>query len=192
MNKRTLFSLFLTLLITITAFNVYVQYTSSNDKLQAEIKHLKQENQQVIKERNSLKQTVNEQDPSTIQKHHEAIVDQVNLFIKTAFVHKKETYQEQKRKAKSIMSKELVNTFFTTEIYKGDTQTSVDNVEVFIKTGNLSNNHATVLVRLTHTLYSLNSDQKQISPVFLELSVQFQDDHWVVTDFKDVRKERTG
>ncbi|UOR10270.1 hypothetical protein [Halobacillus amylolyticus] len=192
MNKRTLFSLFLILLITITAFNVYVQYTASNDQLQAEIKHLKQENQQVIKERNSLKQTLNEQDPSKIQKHHEAIVDQVSLFIKTAFVHKKETYQERKKIANSIMSKELVNTFFPTEMYERETKTSVDNVEVFIKTGNLPNNHATVLVRLTHTLYSLQGDQKQVSPVFLELSVQLQEDHWVVTDFKAVRKEKNG
>ena len=93
MNKRVLFSLFLILLIILTAFNVYVQFTSSNDKLQAENQHLQQENQQLITERNSLKHTLNEQDPSKIQTHYKELVKHVSSFIETAFVQNKETYQ---------------------------------------------------------------------------------------------------
>ncbi|MFG6116939.1 hypothetical protein ACGTN9_17445 [Halobacillus sp. MO56] len=190
MSKRVLFSLFLILLITLTAFNVYVQRTASNDKLQAEMQHLQKENQQMIKERKSLKKTLNRMDPSKVQAQHDALVEQVSSFIETAFVHEKENYQKRKEQAQAIMSSDLVDTFFPTDNYKANTKTAVNDVETFIKTGDLSNNHATVLVRLKHTLYSLQSNRKQVSPVFLELNAQLQNDHWVITDFKDVRKER--
>lgn len=190
MNKRVLFSLLLILLIVITTFNVYVQRTASNEKLQAEIHQLQKEKQQMITEKNALKQTIEQQDPSKIQKHHHALVNQVSAFVKTGFVQDKETYQERKKKANKIMSKDLVDTFFPTDSYKGETKTSVDNVEIFIKTGNLSNNHATVLIRLKHTLYSLKYDQQQTSSVFIKVKVQRQEGDWIITEFKNIGKDR--
>jgi len=189
MNNRFLFGLLLFSLVATTVFNVYVAGTSSKDDMQAEIRSLEVEKQQALEERNELKHTLKEEDPAEIQKHHKALEEQVSTFIETVFVQNKETYQERKKKAENIMSDELVKTFFPTDVYKGKTKTSVDDVEMFIETGNLSSNHAHVLVRLEHTLHSLESDQKQVSPVFIELNVQRQKDHWIITDFKDVREE---
>ena len=96
---------------------------------------------------------------------------QVSTFIEVAFQQDKETYQERKKKAEKVMSNDLVHTFFPTDTYKGDRKTEVDEVEIFIKTGNLTNNQASVFVRFKHTLFSLQSDQKQVSPVFLHINV---------------------
>ncbi|MFC7062604.1 hypothetical protein [Halobacillus seohaensis] len=190
MNKRVIFILFLMLLMAITAFNVYAQRTASNDDLQADIQQLQEENQQVAEEKNELKQTLDQQEPAEIQAYHNALVKQVSEFVETAFVQNKGTYQERKEKAKKIMSEDLLETFFPTDTYKGETKASVGNIELFIKTGHLSSNHATVLVRLDHTLHSLQNDQKQVSPVFIEVKAQRQEDHWMMTEFTEAMKER--
>ncbi|MCP3028777.1 hypothetical protein [Halobacillus sp. A5] len=190
MNNRFLFGLLLFSLVATTVFNVYVAGTPSKDDMQAEIRSLEVEKQQALEEKNELKHTLKEEDPAEIQKQHKALEKDVSAFIETAFVQNKETYQDRKKNAKNIMSDELVNTFFPTDVYKGETETSVDDVEVFIKTGNLGSNHAQVIVRLEHTLHSLENDQSQVSPVFIEVNVQRQKDQWIITDFKEVREER--
>ncbi|UOQ95078.1 hypothetical protein MUO14_09175 [Halobacillus shinanisalinarum] len=103
-------------------------------------------------------------------------------------MHRKETYQERKKQAQSIMSGELINTFFPTETYKGKTKSSVDHVQIFIETGNLTSNHATALVRFHHTLHSLQNEQEQVSNVFLEIEIQLQDGRWMVMDFREATK----
>ncbi|WP_079529942.1 hypothetical protein [Halobacillus hunanensis] len=184
MNKRVLFGLFLGFLIAVTGYNVYAQINASNDELQAKVKQLQANKQQILKENQELKQTLQRQHPAKIQARHRTLVDQISAFVETAFVHSKGTYQERKKQAQSIMSDELINTFFPTETYRGKTNTSIDHVQLFIETGNLTSNHATVLVRFYHTLHSLQNDQEQVSGVFLEIDVQKQDGRWRVVDFK--------
>ncbi|UOQ95081.1 hypothetical protein MUO14_09195 [Halobacillus shinanisalinarum] len=82
MNKHVVFGLFLGFLIAMTGFNVYTQITASDEGLQAKIKHLQNDKQQVLNENQELKQTMDQQRPARIQAHHRALVDKVNLFIK--------------------------------------------------------------------------------------------------------------
>ncbi|UOQ94047.1 hypothetical protein MUO14_03495 [Halobacillus shinanisalinarum] len=189
MNKRVVFILFLGFLIASTGFNVYIQVTASDDDLQAKIQQLQADKQQVLNKKQELKQIMDQQRPAKIQTHHRVLVDLVSMFVETAFVHSEETYQERKKQAQSIMSNELVNTFFPTETYKGQTKSSVDHVQLFIETGHFRSNDATVLVRFQHTLHSLQNDQEQVSKVFLEIYVHKQDGRWKVMDFKEATQE---
>ncbi|UOR12022.1 hypothetical protein [Halobacillus amylolyticus] len=189
MNKRVVFGLLLGFLITVTGFNVYTQITTSANELQTEIQRLKADKQQVLNENQELRQTIDQQNPAKIQAHHRTLVDKVNAFIETAFVHSEETYQERKKQAQSIMSDELINTFFPTETYRGETKSSVEDVQIYIETSNLISNHATVLARFHHTLHSLQNDQEQVSNVFLEIDVQRQGEQWMVMDFMEAMRE---
>ncbi|MGI8314922.1 hypothetical protein [Halobacillus mangrovi] len=189
MNRHVLFGVFVALLIVLTSVNIYATRTALNDDLQKRLHQLEVKNEKNIEEKTALKKTLQKQEPADIQARYDALVKQVSSFIEVAFQQNKETYQERKDKAYKVMSKDLVATFFPTDTYKGDRKTEVDEVEIFIKTGNLTNNQASVLVKFKHTLYSLQSDQKQISPVFLKIDVHREEGHWMITDFQDVEEE---
>ncbi|QAS52332.1 hypothetical protein [Halobacillus litoralis] len=189
MNRRVLFVLFVVLLIVLTSVNIYAARTASSDDLQESLHQLKVKNEKVMEEKTELEMTLQKQEPADIQARYDALVKQVSVFIEVAFKQDKETYQERKKEAHKVMSKDLAATFFPTANYKGDRKTEVDEVEIFIKTGNLTNNKASVLVKFKHTLYSLQSDQQQVSPVFLNIKVHREEGLWKITGFQDVEEE---
>ncbi|SEI13528.1 hypothetical protein SAMN05192559_11738 [Halobacillus karajensis] len=189
MNRRFLFGMFVALLVVLTSVNIYATRKASNDDLQEDLHELKVKNEKIMEEKTELEMTLQKQEPADIQARYEALVKQVSTFIEVAFKQDKETYQERKKEAHKVMSKDLATTFFPTETYKGDRKTEVDEVAIFIKTGDLTNNQASVLVKFKHTLYSLQSDQKQVSPVFLRINVHREEGHWMITDFQDVEEE---
>ncbi|MFC7322385.1 hypothetical protein [Halobacillus campisalis] len=189
MNRRVLFGLFLVLLIVLTSVNIYATRTVSNEDLQEDLHELEVKNEKIMEEKTELEMTVQKQEPADIQVRYDALVKQVSTFIEVAFQQDKETYQERKKEAHKVMSNDLASTFFPTETYKGDRKTEVDEVEIFIKTGNLTNNQASLLVKFKHTLYSLQSDQKQVTPVFLRINAHREEGHWMITDFQDVEEE---
>ncbi|MYL29868.1 hypothetical protein GLW03_08575 [Halobacillus halophilus] len=189
MNRRVLFGLFVVLLIVLTSVNIYAAYTTTNEDRQEDLHELEVKNKKIMEEKTELELTLQTQEPADIQARYDALVKQVSVFIEVAFKHDKETYQERKKEAHKVMSKDLAATFFPTDTYKGDRKTEVDEVEIFIKTGNLTNNQASALVKFKHTLYSLQSDQKQVSPVFLRINAHREEGHWIITDFQDVEEE---
>ncbi|REJ07921.1 hypothetical protein [Halobacillus trueperi] len=189
MNRRVLFVLFVVLLIVLTSVNIYATRQASNDDLQEGLHELEVKNEKIMEEKTELEMTLQKQEPADIQARYDALVKQVSTFIEVAFKQDKETYQEREKDAHKVMSKDLAATFFPTENYKGERKTEVDEVEIFIKTGNLTNNQASVLVKFKHTLYSLQSDQKQVSPVFLRINVHREEGQWMITDFQDVEEE---
>jgi|GEM_PF-6442552 len=188
MKRRVLFGLFVALLIILTSVNIYAAQTIANDDLQKELQQLEEKNETLMEENTELKETLKEQKPADIQARYNALVEQVSTFIEVSFQQDKETYQERKEKAKELMSNDLAATFFPTETYKGDRKTEVEEVEMYIKTGNLTNNQASVFVQFKHTLFSLQSDQKQVSPVFLHMNVYREEGQWKITDFQDVEE----
>ncbi|WP_028784617.1 hypothetical protein [Thalassobacillus devorans] len=189
MNRRILFGLFVVLLIVLTSVNIYATRTASYDDVQKRLQQLEVKNEKNMEEKTALKETLQKQEPADIQARYDALVKQVSTFIEVAFKQDKETYQERKKKANEVMSKDLAATFFPTDTYKGDRKTEVDEVEIFIQTGNLTNNQASVLVKFKHTLFSLQNDQKQVSPVFLHIKVHREEGQWKITDFQDVEEE---
>ncbi|CDQ20905.1 hypothetical protein [Halobacillus karajensis] len=189
MNRRIFFGLFVVLLIVLTSVNIYAARMASNNDLQKRLHQLEVKNEKNMEEKTALKETLQKQEPADIQARYDALVKLVSTFIEVAFKQDKETYQERKKEAHKVMSNDLASTFFPTETYKGDRKTEVDEVEIFIKTGNLTNNQASVLVKFKHTLYSLQSDQKQVSPVFLRINAHREEGHWMITDFQDVEEE---
>ncbi|MGR9047573.1 hypothetical protein ACQ4XT_02820 [Halobacillus faecis] len=189
MNRRILFGMFVALLIVLTSVNVYATRTASNEDLQKDLHELEVKNEKIMEEKTELKETLQQQEPADIQARYDALVKQVSTFIEVAFKQDKETYQERKKEAHKVMSKDLAATFFPTDTYKGDRKTEVDEVEIFIKTGNLTNNQASALVKFKHTLYSLQSDQQQVSPVFFNIKVHRVKGQWKITDFQDVDEE---
>ncbi|MFK3957906.1 hypothetical protein [Pseudalkalibacillus hwajinpoensis] len=186
MNKKIIFVLFLVVLMVITSFNIYDFQMSSNEDFQAEIQQLQHENKTISEENNKLKQLLVQKEPVEVQSQYNPLLKQISTFVKVAFVQSKETYPERKKQAEKIMSHELRNIFFPTDTYKGDTRTGVNDVHVFIEASNLTKDHATVLVRLKHTLYSLENEQKQVSPVFIEIQAQRQNEQWIVMDFTEI------
>ncbi|SFK48741.1 hypothetical protein SAMN04487936_11538 [Halobacillus dabanensis] len=189
MNRRVLFGMFVALLILLTSVNIYATHTASNDDLQEDMHELEVKYEEIMEEKTELKETLQAQEPADIQARYDALVKQVSTFVEVAFKQDKRTYQERKKEAHKVMSEDLAATFFPAETYKGDRKTEVDEVEIFIKTGNLTNNQASVLVKFKHALYSLQSDQKQVSPVFLRINVHREEGHWMITDFQDVEEE---
>lgn len=177
---------FLVVLLVITSFNIYDFKVSSNEDLQAEIQQLQLENKTISEENNKLNRLLERQEPAEVQSQYNPLLKQISTFVKVAFVQSKETYPERKKQAEKIMSDELRNIFFPTDTYKGDTRTGVNDVQVFIEASNLTNDHATVLVKLKHTLYSLQNEQKQVSPVFIEIHAKCQNEQWLVTDFTEI------
>lgn len=189
MNKRVLFGLLVTVLFLVTAFNVYAQTVVSDDDLQAKVTQIQEEKQKAKEENQELKQTLEKQKPADIQAHHEALMKRANRFVETAFVQQTETYPERKEEAKDIMSDDLVETFFPTDTYKGDTKTSVQQLQLFVETGTLNKNQATLLFRFNHTIHDKQSGEKQTSPIFLEVDAQRQNGQWIMTSFKEAEKE---
>ncbi|ASF40975.1 hypothetical protein CEH05_18155 [Halobacillus halophilus] len=188
MKRRVLFGVFVALLIILTSMNIYAAQTIANDDLQKEVQQLEEKNETIMEEKKELKKTLQKQKPADIQARYNALVKQVSTFIEVVFQQDKETYQERKKEAPKMMSNDLAATFFPTETYKGDRKTEVEEVEIYIKTGNLTNNQASVFVRFKHTLLSLQSDQKQVSPVFLHIKVHREEGHWKITDFQHVEE----
>ncbi|MFG6117211.1 hypothetical protein ACGTN9_18825 [Halobacillus sp. MO56] len=189
MNRRVLFGMFVALLIVLTSVNIYAARTASSDDLQENLHQLEVKNEKIMEEKTELEMTLKKQEPADIQARYDALLKQVSTFIEIAFKRDKETYQEMEKEAHKVMSKDLAATFFPTDTYKGDRETEVDEVEIFIKTGDLTNNQASVLVKFRHTLYALQSDQKQVSPVFLNIKVHREEGQWKITDFQDVEEE---
>ncbi|MYL56624.1 hypothetical protein GLW20_03790 [Virgibacillus halodenitrificans] len=189
MNRRVLFGMFVALLIVLTSVNIYATRTASNDDVQKRLKQLEVKNEKNMEEKTALKETLQKKEPADIQARYDALVKQVSTFIEVAFKQDKETYQERKKKANEVMSKDLAATFFPTDTYKGDRKTEVDEVEIFIQTGNLTNNQASVLIKFKHTLFSLQNNQKQVSPVFLHIKAHREEGQWKITGFQDVEEE---
>lgn len=189
MNKRVLFGLLVVVLLMVTVFNVYAKATASNDDLQAKITQLQAEKQKAKEENQELKQTLEQQNPADIQAHHEALMKRANRFVETAFVQQPETYPKRKEEAKDIMSDDLVEIFFPTDTYKGDTKTSVGQLQLFIETGTLHQNRATLLLRFNHMLHDVQSGEEQTSPVFLEVNAERQNGQWIMMSFKEAGKE---
>lgn len=118
-KRKSLFIVFVILVIGVTAFNIYLSKKSMSDGKE---KQLKLSNELLTKQNEDLKKRLDKVLPSAQEQQRRAYLSTAETFIQLSFHREKEGYSERKEKAKSIMSEELLQQFYPTDKYElGDT-----------------------------------------------------------------------
>lgn len=118
-KRKSLFIVFVILVVGVTAFNIYLSKKSMSDGKE---KQLKLSNELLTKQNEDLKKRLDKVLPSAQEQQRRAYLSTAETFIQLSFHREKEGYNERKEKAKSIMSEELLQQFYPTDKYElGDT-----------------------------------------------------------------------
>ncbi|MEN8648924.1 MerR family transcriptional regulator [Bacillus cereus group sp. BceL062] len=114
-KRKSLFIVFVILVVGVTAFNIYLSKKTMSDGKE---KQLKLSNELLTKQNEDLKKRLDKVLPSAQEQQRRAYLSTAETFIQLSFHREKEGYSERKEKAKTIMSEELLQQFYPTDKYE--------------------------------------------------------------------------
>lgn len=178
------------LLLLFNAFFFFSNQTAA--PTEAEANELEGKISQLEEENQTLEQQIEYQSKTKREARFDELESQTAAFMNTAFVHTSDNYAKQKEKAKSIMSDQLMDRFFSAEMYgNGEVTTDIANDEYFIKNMDDAEN-AQVIVRLDHQIHYTETDVNETSPVLMKIHFERQNGTWVAQRMEDISDTEGG
>ncbi|OUC00706.1 MerR family transcriptional regulator [Bacillus thuringiensis serovar medellin] len=184
-KRKSLFIVFVILVLGVTAFNIYLSKKSMSDGKE---KQLKLSNELLTKQNENLKKRLDKVLPSAQEQQRRAYLSTAETFIQLSFHREKEGYSERKEKAKSIMSKELLQQFYPTDKYElGDTyKTKPIEMKFYLQENEPHKEEVNVLAEFINvTTDSTQNREEKVNNV-LRIIMKKENETWRVTSVEEL------
>ncbi|WP_242311290.1 MerR family transcriptional regulator [Bacillus cereus group sp. BfR-BA-01331] len=184
-KRKSLFIVFVILVVGVTAFNIYLSKKSMSDGKE---KQLKLSNELLTKQNEDLKNRLDKVLPSAQEQQRRAYLSTAETFIQLSFHREKEGYSERKEKAKSIMSEELLQQFYPTDKYElGDTyKTKPIEMKFYLQENEPDKEEINVLAEFINvTTDSTQNREEKVNNV-LRIIIKKEKETWRVTSVEEL------
>ncbi|MGH1328893.1 MerR family transcriptional regulator [Bacillus pretiosus] len=184
-KRKSLFIVFVILVVGVTAFNIYLSKKSMSDGKE---KQLKLSNELLTKQNEDLKKRLDKVLPSSQEQQRRAYLSTAETFIQLSFHREKEGYSERKEKAKSIMSEELLQQFYPTDKYElGDTyKTKPIEMKFYLQENEPDKEEVNVLAEFINvTTDSTQNREEKVNNV-LRIIMKKENEIWRVTSVEEL------
>ncbi|MED2776174.1 MerR family transcriptional regulator [Bacillus thuringiensis] len=184
-KRKSLFIVFVILVVGVTAFNIYLSKKSMSDGKE---KQLKLSNELLTKQNEDLKKRLDKVLPSAQEQQRRAYLSTAETFIQLSFHREKEGYSERKEKAKSIMSEELLQQFYPTNKYElGDTyKTKPIEMKFYLQENEPDKEEVNVLAEFINvTTDSTQNREEKVNNV-LRIIMKKENETWRVTSVEEL------
>ncbi|WP_422424476.1 MerR family transcriptional regulator [Bacillus sp. PSXD-155] len=184
-KRKSLFIVFVILVVGVTAFNIYLSKKSMSDGKE---KQLKLSNELLTKQNEDLKKRLDKVLPSAQEQQRRAYLSTAETFIQLSFHREKEGYSERKEKAKSIMSEELLQQFYPTDKYElGDTyKTKPIEMKFYLQENEPDKEEVNVLAEFINvTTDSTQNREEKVNNV-LRIIMKKENESWRVTSVEEL------
>ncbi|MEB4817503.1 MerR family transcriptional regulator [Bacillus thuringiensis] len=184
-KRKSLFIVFVILVVGVTAFNIYLSKKSMSDGKE---KQLKLSNELLTKQNEDLKKRLDKVLPSAQEQQRRAYLSTAETFIQLSFHREKEGYSERKEKAKSIMSEELLQQFYPTDQYElGDTyKTKPIEMKFYLQENEPDKEEVNVLAEFINvTTDSTQNREEKVNNV-LRIIMKKDKETWRVTSVEEL------
>ncbi|AXR17804.1 MULTISPECIES: MerR family transcriptional regulator [Bacillus] len=184
-KRKSLFIVFVILVVGVTAFNIYLSKKSMSDGKE---KQLKLSNELLTKQNEDLKKRLDKVLPSAQEQQRRAYLTTAETFIQLSFHREKEGYSERKEKAKSIMSEELLQQFYPTDKYElGDTyKTKPIEMKFYLQENEPDKEEVNVLAEFINvTTDSTQNREEKVNNV-LRIIMKKENEIWRVTSVEEL------
>lgn len=184
-KRKSLFIVFVILVVGVTAFNIYLSKKSMSDGKE---KQLKLSNELLTKQNEDLKKRLDKVLPSAQEQQRRAYLSTAETFIQLSFHREKEGYSERKEKAKSIMSEELLQQFYPTDKYElGDTyKTKPIEMKFYLQENEPNKEEVNVLAEFINvTTDSTQNREEKVNNV-LRIIMKKENETWRVTSVEEL------
>ncbi|WP_137842761.1 MerR family transcriptional regulator [Bacillus sp. 2SH] len=184
-KRKSLFIVFVILVVGVTAFNIYLSKKSMSDGKE---KQLKLSNELLTKQNEDLKKRLDKVLPSAQEQQRRAYLSTAETFIQLSFHREKEGYSERKEKAKSIMSEELLQQFYPTDKYElGDTyKTKPIEMKFYLQENEPDKEEVNVLAEFINvTTDSTQNREEKVNNV-LRIIMKKENEAWRVTSVEEL------
>ncbi|WP_144499676.1 MerR family transcriptional regulator [Bacillus sp. FDAARGOS_235] len=184
-KRKSLFIVFVILVVGVTAFNIYLSKKSMSDGKE---KQLKLSNELLTKQNEDLKKRLDKVLPSAQEQQRRAYLSTAETFIQLSFHREKEGYSERKEKAKSIMSEELLQQFYPTDKYElGDTyKTKPIEMKFYLQENEPDKEEINVLAEFINvTTDSTQNREEKVNNV-LRIIMKKEKETWRITSVEEL------
>jgi len=184
-KRKSLFIVFVILVVGVTAFNIYLSKKSMSDGKE---KQLKLSNELLTKQNEDLKKRLYKVLPSAQEQQRRAYLSTAETFIQLSFHREKEGYSERKEKEKSIMSEELLQQFYPTDKYElGDTyKTKPIEMKFYLQENEPDKEEVNVLAEFINvTTDSTQNREEKVNNV-LRIIMKKDKETWRVTSVEEL------
>ncbi|EEM56451.1 MULTISPECIES: hypothetical protein [Bacillus cereus group] len=184
-KRRSLFIVFVILVVGVTAFNIYLSKKSMSDGKE---KQLKLSNELLTKQNEDLKKRLDKVLPSAQEQQRRAYLSTAETFIQLSFHREKEGYSERKEKAKTIMSEKLLQQFYPTDKYElGDTyKTKPIEMKFYLQENEPDKEEVNVLAEFINvTTDSTQNREEKVNNV-LRIIMKKDKETWRVTSVEEL------
>ncbi|PEP31680.1 MerR family transcriptional regulator [Bacillus wiedmannii] len=184
-KRKSLFIVFVILVVGVTAFNIYLSKKSMSDGKE---KQLKLSNELLTKQNEDLKKRLDKVLPSAQEQQRRAYLSTAETFIQLSFHREKEGYSERKEKAKTIMSEELLQQFYPTDKYElGDTYKKKPiEMKFYLQENEPDKEEVNVLAEFTNvTTDSTQNREEKVNNV-LRIIMKKDKETWRVTSVEEL------
>ncbi|MGY1465629.1 MerR family transcriptional regulator (plasmid) [Bacillus toyonensis] len=184
-KRKSLFIVFVILVLGVTAFNIYLSKKTMSDGKE---KQLKLSNELLTKQNEDLKKRLDKVLPSAQEQQRRAYLSTAETFIQLSFHREKEGYSERKEKAKTIMSEELLQQFYPTDKYElGDTyKTKPIEMKFYLQENEPDKEEVNVLAEFINvTTDSTQNREEKVNNV-LRIIMKKDKETWRVTSVEEL------
>ncbi|MES5949372.1 MerR family transcriptional regulator [Bacillus cereus group sp. MG6] len=184
-KRKSLFIVFVILVVGVTGFNIYLSKKSMSDGKE---KQLKLSNELLTKQNEDLKKRLDKVLPSAQEQQRRAYLSIAETFIQLSFHREKEGYSERKEKAKTIMSEELLQQFYPTDKYElGDTyKTKPIEMKLYLQKNEPDKEEVNVLAEFINvTTDPMQNREEKVNNV-LRIIMKKDRETWRVTSVEEL------
>ncbi|MEI2313546.1 MerR family transcriptional regulator [Bacillus nitratireducens] len=184
-KRKSLFIVFVILVIGVTTFNIYLSKKSMSDGKE---KQLKLSNELLTKQNEDLKKRLDKVLPSAQEQQRRAYLSTAETFIQLSFHREKEGYSERKEKAKSIMSEELLQQFYPTDKYElGDTyKTKPIEMKFYLQENEPDQEEVNVLAEFINVTTDSTQNREEKVKSVLRIILKKEKEIWRVTSVEEL------
>ncbi|HDR8481947.1 TPA: MerR family transcriptional regulator [Bacillus cereus] len=184
-KRKSLFIVFVILVVGVTAFNIYLSKKSMSDGKE---KQLKLTNELLTKQNEDLKKRLDKVLPSAQEQQRRAYLSTAETFIQLSFHREKEGYSERKEKAKSIMSEELLQQFYPTDKYElGDTyKTKPIEMKFYLQENEPDKEEVNVLAEFINVTTDATQNREEKVNNVLRIIMKKENEIWRVTSVEEL------
>ncbi|HDR3908994.1 MULTISPECIES: MerR family transcriptional regulator [Bacillus] len=184
-KRKSLFIVFVILVVGVTAFNIYLSKKSMSDGKE---KQLKLSNELLTKQNEDLKKRLDKVLPSAQEQQRRAYLSLAETFIQLSFHREKEGYSERKEKAKSIMSEELLQQFYPTDKYElGDTyKTKPIEMKFYLQENEPDKEEVDVLAEFINVTTDPTQNREEKVNNVLRIIIKKEKETWRVTSVEEL------
>ncbi|MFZ7760041.1 MerR family transcriptional regulator [Bacillus thuringiensis] len=184
-KRKSLFIVFVILVVGVTAFNIYLSKKSMSDGKE---KQLKLSNELLTKQNEDLKKRLDKVLPSAQEQQRRAYLSTAETFIQLSFHREKEGYSERKEKAKSIMSEELLQQFYPTDKYElGDTyKTKPIEMKFYLQENEPDKEEVNVLAEFINVTTDPTQNREEKVNNVLRIIMKKDKETWRVTSVEEL------